>query len=150
MNDVLLQMTFVHAGVVSGTPENLVDGYVHHSDLEGIYASWGAEDTISGISEYWVAIGSGEGELSLQITISTHKRITLDIVSNGYHLGHIHTGSGSVPDSSKPNASGRLSVGFAFTLLYYKRLIRREWYASTSPCTHCVCFATGCDPITCT
>ena len=32
-------------------------------------------------------------------------------------LGRIHTGSGSVPDSSEPNASGRLCVGFAFTLL---------------------------------
>ena len=75
MDVVLSQMTFVHAGVVSGTPENLVDGYVHHSDLEGIYASWGAEDTISGIAEYWVAIGSGEGELSLLIIISTHLNI---------------------------------------------------------------------------
>ena len=26
---------------------------------------------------------------------------------------------------------------------HYKRLTRRERYASTSPCTHCVCFATG-------
>ena len=31
-------------------------------------------------------------------------------------LGRIHTGSGSVPDYSEPYASGRLSVGFAFTL----------------------------------
>ena len=31
-------------------------------------------------------------------------------------LGRIHTGSGSVPDSSEPYASGRLRVGFAFTL----------------------------------
>ena len=30
--------------------------------------------------------------------------------------GRIHTGSGSVPDSSEPYASGRHSVGFAFTL----------------------------------
>ena len=32
------------------------------------------------------------------------------------YFGRIHTGSGSVPDSSEPYASGRLSVGFAFTL----------------------------------
>ena len=31
-------------------------------------------------------------------------------------LGRIHTGSGSVPDSSEPYASSRLSVGCAFTL----------------------------------
>ena len=31
-------------------------------------------------------------------------------------LGRIHTGSGSVPDSTEPNASGRLRDGFAFTL----------------------------------
>ena len=30
--------------------------------------------------------------------------------------GRIHTGSGSVPDSSEPYASGRPRVGFAFTL----------------------------------
>ena len=33
---------------------------------------------------------------------------------------------------------------------HYKRLTRRERYAPTSPCTHCVCFATGCNPTTCT
>ena len=33
-----------------------------------------------------------------------------------FMLGRIHTGSGSVPDSSEPFASSRLSVGFAFTL----------------------------------
>ena len=32
------------------------------------------------------------------------------------YLGRIHTGSGSVPVSSEPYASGRLRVGFAFTL----------------------------------
>ena len=32
---------------------------------------------------------------------------------------------------------------------HYKRLTRCERFASTSPCTHCVSFATGCDPITC-
>ena len=32
-------------------------------------------------------------------------------------LGHINTGTGSLPDSSEPNASGRLRVEFAFTLL---------------------------------
>ena len=31
-------------------------------------------------------------------------------------LGRIHTGSGSVPDSSEPNASGRIRVVFASTL----------------------------------
>ena len=30
---------------------------------------------------------------------------------------------------------------------HYKGLTRRERYAPTSPCTHCVCFATGCNPI---
>ena len=31
--------------------------------------------------------------------------------------GRVHTESGSVPDSSEPYASGRLRVGFAYTLL---------------------------------
>ena len=34
----------------------------------------------------------------------------------GIELGRIHTGSGSVPVSSEPYASGRLRDGFAFTL----------------------------------
>ena len=37
-------------------------------------------------------------------------------------------------------------VDFASGLYsHYKRLTRRERYAPTSPCTHCVCFATGCN-----
>ena len=35
---------------------------------------------------------------------------------NTSDVGRIHTGSGSVPDSCEPYASGRLCVGFAFTL----------------------------------
>ena len=38
-------------------------------------------------------------------------------LSENIALGRVHTGSGSVPDSSEPYASGRLRVGFAFTLL---------------------------------
>ena len=47
-------------------------------------------------------------------------------------LGRIHTGSGSVPDSSESYASGRLRVGFAFTLLtsYPTRMVRRVHTAS--------------------
>ena len=38
--------------------------------------------------------------------------------ASAHHLlGRVHTVSGSVPDSSEPYASGRLLVGFAFTLL---------------------------------
>ena len=33
------------------------------------------------------------------------------------HYDRVHTASRSVPDSSEPFASGRLRVGFAFTLL---------------------------------
>ena len=33
-----------------------------------------------------------------------------------HQYGRMHTGSGSVPDSSESYASGRLSVGFVFTL----------------------------------
>ena len=42
-------------------------------------------------------------------------------------------------------------VDFASDLhSHYKRLTRRERNAHISPWTHCVCFATGCNPITCT
>ena len=38
------------------------------------------------------------------------------VLLNERCLGRIHTGSSTVPDSSEPYASGRLRVGFAFTL----------------------------------
>ena len=62
--------------------------------------------------------------------------LTTDVVIK-YHVclyGRVHTGSGSVPDSSEPYASGRLRVGFAFTLLTADptRTVRRLHTASTS------------------
>ena len=47
-------------------------------------------------------------------------------------MGRVHTESGSLPDSSEPYASGRLRVGFAFTLLTNdpKRTVRRVHTAS--------------------
>ena len=67
------------------------------------------------------------------------------------NLGRIHTGSGSVPDSGEPYASGRLSVGFAFTLqttdptrtvrvhfaVYTLRLLRDRYL------THDICHLSG-------
>ena len=79
------------------------------------------------------------------------------LAANGPVLGCVHTGSGSVPDSSEPNASGRLRVGFAFTLLttdptrtvrvrfavYTLRLLRyRLWsnciYHVFGSCVNCI------------
>ena len=54
-------MIFVHAGVLSGESEELEDGYVIHSDKNGILASWGGSDGESGIKEYLVGIGSSGG-----------------------------------------------------------------------------------------
>ena len=36
---------------------------------------------------------------------------------NANNIGRVHIESGSVPDSSEPYTSGRLRVGFAYTLL---------------------------------
>ena len=68
-------------------------------------------------------------------------------------LGRVHTGSGSVPDSSEPYASGRLRVGFAFTLLttdptrtvrvrfavYTLRLLRDRLWPNYMHLTHEIC-----------
>ena len=71
--------------------------------------------------------------------------------------GRIHTGSGSVPDSSEPYASGRLSVGFAFTLqttdptrtvrvhfaVYTLRLLRDRLWPNYIYLTHDICHLSG-------
>ena len=70
-------------------------------------------------------------------------------------LSSISTGNkaaftlGPVPYRTLANRTRRVDLASGLHS-HYERLTRRERYASTSPCTHCVCFATGCDPITCT
>ena len=59
-------MIFVHAGVLSGESEELLDGYVIHNDENGIIASWSASDVESGIGEYLVGIGTKKGMTLLQ------------------------------------------------------------------------------------
>ena len=59
-------MIFVHAGVLSGESEELLDGYVIHNDENGIMASWSASDAESGIGEYLVGIGTKKGMTVLQ------------------------------------------------------------------------------------
>ncbi|KAK2165039.1 hypothetical protein NP493_1368g00012 [Ridgeia piscesae] len=59
------QMIFVHAGVLSGESEELLDGYVIHNDENGIIASWSASDVESGIGEYLVGIGTKKGTTDL-------------------------------------------------------------------------------------
>ena len=84
----------------------------------------------------------------LPIPIRHHSFSECLLLKLPHDFGRVHIGSGSVPDSSEPYASGRLRVGFAFTLLttVQTRTVRVRF----APCTYCVCFATGCDPITCT
>ena len=67
-------MLFVHAGVLLGESEELVDGYVVHNDENGIQASWGAMDGESDISEYFVGIGTAEGKhLYMQLCTCTNR-----------------------------------------------------------------------------
>ncbi|XP_035696857.1 uncharacterized protein LOC118430254 [Branchiostoma floridae] len=54
-------MDNVRIGVTSGEPEELNDGYVLHTDLQGIQASWMATDAQSGVVSYWVAVGTTPG-----------------------------------------------------------------------------------------
>ncbi|XP_066275501.1 uncharacterized protein [Branchiostoma lanceolatum] len=54
-------MVNVRVGVTAGEPEELEDGYVLHTDLQGIQASWMGTDFESGVVSYWVAVGTTPG-----------------------------------------------------------------------------------------
>ncbi|XP_035668230.1 uncharacterized protein LOC118410564 [Branchiostoma floridae] len=54
-------MISLKIGVTSGEPEELEDGYVLHTDLQGIQASWMATDFESGVVSYWAAVGTTPG-----------------------------------------------------------------------------------------
>ncbi|XP_078695732.1 uncharacterized protein LOC144924477 [Branchiostoma floridae x Branchiostoma belcheri] len=54
-------MVSVKIGVTAGEPEELEDGYVLHTDLQGIQAAWLATDFESGVVSYWVAVGTTPG-----------------------------------------------------------------------------------------
>ncbi|KAI8482777.1 hypothetical protein Bbelb_394390 [Branchiostoma belcheri] len=51
----------VKIGVTAGEPEELEDGYVLHTDLQGIQAAWLATDSESGVVSYWMAVGTTSG-----------------------------------------------------------------------------------------
>ena len=77
-------MTYVHAGVLNGESEELIDGYVLHNDPDGIKASWGATDLQSGIVEYLVAIGTSIGKYSnidpFRIYSFTHNNHEIELI----------------------------------------------------------------------
>ena len=54
-------MLYVHAGVLPGESEEVIEGVVLHNNPEGIVASWAGLDTESGIVKYQVAMGTSEG-----------------------------------------------------------------------------------------
>ena len=61
-------MLYVHAGVVSGESEEVVDGFVWQNNQEAIQGSWKAMDSESGILEYRVSIGTSEGRIDFIVT----------------------------------------------------------------------------------
>ncbi|KAI8486030.1 hypothetical protein Bbelb_361300, partial [Branchiostoma belcheri] len=54
-------MVNVKIGVTAGEAEELEDGYVLHTDLQGIQAAWLATDFESGVVSYWAAVGTTPG-----------------------------------------------------------------------------------------
>ena len=54
-------MLYVHAGVLGGESEEVIDGFVLHNDPERILASWSAIDPESQILGYKVAVGTSPG-----------------------------------------------------------------------------------------
>ena len=55
-------MVYVHAGVVGGQSEEIIDGFVMSNDESGLQGSWMGRDGESGIMEYIVAVGTSAGE----------------------------------------------------------------------------------------
>ena len=56
-------MMWSRAGVVYGQTEEVRDGYVIHSEGEGIWASWFGYDHESGIQAFYAAVGTSAGGL---------------------------------------------------------------------------------------
>ena len=54
-------MMWSRAGVVYGQTEEVRDGYVIHSEGEGIWASWFGYDHESGIQAFYAAVGTSAG-----------------------------------------------------------------------------------------
>ena len=58
-------MVSVRAGVIAGSVEEMVNGYVYQSKLHGTAGSWAAIDRESGVAEYLVSVGTTECECYL-------------------------------------------------------------------------------------
>ncbi|XP_035662464.1 uncharacterized protein LOC118406510 [Branchiostoma floridae] len=56
---------YVRVGVLDGSEEEKIDGYVWQADPEGIQASWKALDPESQIKDYWVCIGTSSGSCNV-------------------------------------------------------------------------------------
>ncbi|CAH1250560.1 FAT1 [Branchiostoma lanceolatum] len=54
-------MQYIRVGVLDGSAEEKIDGYVRQADPNGIQASWLAVDGESGIQDYWVSVGTSAG-----------------------------------------------------------------------------------------
>ena len=58
-------MIYVHAGVLLGGSEEIIDGFVVHNDENGIQASWAGRDVESGVKQYYVGIGTAQGRVAV-------------------------------------------------------------------------------------
>ena len=61
-------MVYVHAGVIDGETEELENGFVIHTENEGIWISWLGVDHESQIDNYYVAVGTSEGNSTYACT----------------------------------------------------------------------------------
>ena len=57
----------MHAGVLLGGSEELIEGYVIHNDENGIQASWRGRDVESGVKDYFVGIGTSPGKSKIHV-----------------------------------------------------------------------------------
>ena len=61
-------MVYVYAGVIDGETEELENGFVIHTENEGIWISWLGVDHESQIDNYYVAVGTSEGNSTCACT----------------------------------------------------------------------------------
>ena len=78
-------MSYVHAGVLAGDSEVVIDGYVYQNDPNGILASWNGYDSESGISAYVVGIGTAPGMLYYGM-VSIIKYVELLFIEMNNHI----------------------------------------------------------------
>ena len=64
-------MLWTRAGVIYGESEEVKEGYVIHSQGQGIWGSWDGYDPESGIEAFYAAVGTSPGPVVFRLLFET-------------------------------------------------------------------------------